>query len=313
MFQVNVTQLHEDNRDALSLTWLEGRGSEGAVRRDAAAAAAGTLVGYLNLTHPNSIQVVGAYEAPLFEGDSSRRSEFAERLFAASPAAVILADGLRASSELLARAAVTQTPLFATPASAARVIEKLSRYLTKALAERTERHGVFMDVLGLGVLITGDSGVGKSELALELISRGHGLVADDVVEISRIAANTLEARCPPLLKDFLEVRGLGLLNIRTIFGETAVRPKMKLKLIARLEKPSTGAEIVERLPLAELTEDILGVGVRKVLIPVAAGRNLAVLLEAAVRAYILRLRGIDSNAEFVERQRRAMSDAPEED
>src|SRR5688500_3018442 len=126
MFQVNVTQLHEDNRDALSLTWLEGRGSEGAVRRDAAAAAAGTLVGYLNLTHPNSIQVVGAYEAPLFEGDSTRRGEFAERLFSASPAAVILADGLRASNELLARAAVTQTPLFATPASAARVIEKLS-------------------------------------------------------------------------------------------------------------------------------------------------------------------------------------------
>jgi HPr kinase/phosphorylase len=309
MFQVNVTRLHEDNREALSLTWLEGRGGEGAVRRDAAAVAAGTLVGYLNLTHPNSIQVLSAHEAPLFAGDAARRGEFAQRLYAASPAAVILADGVRASPELLERAAATQTPLFATPVSAARVIEQLSRYLTKALAERTERHGVFMDVLGLGVLITGDSGVGKSELALELISRGHGLVADDVVEISRIAANTLEARCPPLLKDFLEVRGLGLLNIRTIFGETAVRPKMKLKLIARLEKPSAASsEIVERLPLTELTEDVLGVGVRKVLIPVAAGRNLAVLLEAAVRAYILRLRGIDSNAEFVERQRRAMSD-----
>src|SRR5207244_13111747 len=104
-------------------------------------------------------------------------------------------------------------------------------------AESTERHGVFMDVLGLGVLITGESGVGKSELGLELISRGHGLVADDIVEISRIAANTLDGRCPPMLRDFLEVRGLGLLNIRTIFGETAVRPKMKLKQIAHLEKP----------------------------------------------------------------------------
>ena len=312
MFQVNVTRLHEDNREALSLMWLEGRGGEGAVRR--AAAAAGTLVGYLNLTHPNSIQVVGAHEAPLFEGDAARRGESAERLYAASPAAVILADGVRADDELLTRAGATQTPLFSTPLSAAHVIEKLSRYLTKALAERTERHGVFMDVLGLGVLITGDSGVGKSELALELISRGHGLVADDVVEISRIAANTLEARCPPLLKDFLEVRGLGLLNIRTIFGETAVRPKMKLKLIGRLEKPSAGgAEIIERLPLTELSEEILGVPVRKVLIPVAAGRNLAVLLEAAVRAYILRLRGIDSNAEFVERQKRAMSNANDED
>ena len=146
------------------------------------------------------------------------------------------------------------------------------------------------------MLITGDSGVGKSELALELISRGQGLVADDVVEISRIAATTLEGRCPPLLKDFLEVRGLGLINIRAIYGETAVRPKMKLKLIAHLEKPAPGAarDTAERLPLSELSEEILGVTVRKVVIPVAAGRNLAVLLEAAVRNYILQLRGKDS-------------------
>jgi HPr kinase/phosphorylase len=187
------------------------------------------------------------------------------------------------------------------------VIEKLARYLAKALAESVERHGVFMDVLGLGVLITGESGVGKSELALELVSRGHGLVADDVVEISRIAVNTLEGRCPQMLKDFLEVRGLGLLNIRTIFGETAVRPKMKLKLIAHLVKPpSGGREATERLPLSELSEEILGVTVRKVMIPVAAGRNLAVLLEAAVRNYILQLRGIDSSAEFLARQKQAM-------
>jgi HPr kinase/phosphorylase len=165
-----------------------------------------------------------------------------------------------------------------------------------------------MDVLGLGVLITGDSGVGKSELGLELISRGHGLVADDVVEISRLAPNTLEGRCPPVLKDFLEVRGLGLLDVRTIFGETAVRPKMKLKLIAHLEKPAPTAnrDVTERLPLAELSEEVLGVTVRKVVIPVAAGRNLAVLLEAAVRNYILQLRGINSSAEFVARQKRAM-------
>jgi HPr kinase/phosphorylase len=188
------------------------------------------------------------------------------------------------------------------------VIEKLARYLAKALADTTERHGVFMDVLGLGVLITGDSGVGKSELGLELISRGHGLVADDVVEIARVASSALEGRCPPMLKDFLEVRGLGLINIRTIYGESAVRPKMKLKLVAHLEKPAPSAsrDTTERLPLSELAEDILGVTVRKVVIPVAAGRNLAVLLEAAVRNYILQLRGIDSTAEFLARQKRAM-------
>ena len=202
----------------------------------------------------------------------------------------------------------TQTPLFTTPLPAARVIEKLARYLAKRLADTAERHGVLMDVLGVGVLITGDSGVGKSELALELITRGHGLVADDVVEISRIAATTLEGRCPPMLKDFLEVRGLGLVNIRAIYGETAVRPKMKLKLVAHLEKPAKGSarDTTERLPLSELSEEILGVTVRKVVIPVAAGRNLAVLLEAAVRNYILQLRGKDSAAEFLARQKLAM-------
>jgi HPr kinase/phosphorylase len=149
--------------------------------------------------------------------------------------------------------------------------------------------------------------VGKSELGLELISRGHGLVADDVVEVSRIAAGALEGRCPPLLKDFIEVRGLGVLNIRTIFGETAVRRKMKLRLVAHLAKaPATSKDPTERLPLAELTEEILGVTIPKVIIPVAAGRNLAVLVEAAVRNAILKLRGIDSMAEFLARQTQQM-------
>jgi HPr kinase/phosphorylase len=299
MQQVNVKRLHEANRDALALAWIAGRDADTVVRREPAASAA--LIGHLNLTHPNRIQVAGADEAGALEG-------LAEALFAAAPAALILADGIAPPAVLRERAERTGTPLFATPLPAARVIEKLARYLAKALAESTERHGVFMDVLGMGVLITGDSGVGKSELGLELISRGHGLVADDVVEISRLAADTLEGRCPPVLKDFIEVRGLGLLDVRTIFGETAVRPKMKLKLIAHLDKPAVahGRDVAERLPLAEQSEDILGVTVRKVVIPVAAGRNLAVLLEAAVRNYILQLRGINSGAEFVARQKRAM-------
>jgi HPr kinase/phosphorylase len=164
-----------------------------------------------------------------------------------------------------------------------------------------------MDVLGMGVLITGHSGVGKSELALELISRGHGLVADDVVEMARIAPTTIEGRCPGMLRDFLEVRGLGLLNIRTIFSETASRRKMKLKLIVHLQK-TLASDDAPRLPLDAQTQEVLGVPVRKVVIPVAAGRNLAVLLEAAVRNTILQLRGIDSMQDFTDRQQRMMLD-----
>src|ERR671923_1654358 len=293
MLQVNVARLHDDNRDALSLAWVAGREGGTAVRREAAQAA--SVIGHLNLTHPNSIQVIGAYEAGMVAG-------FVDKLFESHPAAVIVADGVAPPGALVESATRTRTPLFTSPLPAPRVIERLARYLAKALAETSELHGVFMDVLGLGVLITGESGVGKSELGLELISRGHGLVADDVVEISRLAANTLEGRCPRLLKDFLEVRGLGLLNIRTIFGETAVRRKMKLRLVAHLERQAGGRDPTERLPLAALSEEILGVTVGKVIIPVAAGRNLAVLVEAAVRNQILKLRGIDSMAEFLARQ-----------
>ena len=302
MLQVNVARLHDDNREPLSLAWVAGREGGTAVRREAAQAAA--LIGHLNLTHPNSIQVIGAYEAGLI---GAQLPTLVERLLESHPAAVIVADGVAPPPALVESATRTQTPLFTSPLPAPQVIERLTRYLARLLAESTELHGVFMDVLGLGVLITGESGVGKSELGLELISRGHGLVADDVVEVSRVSGGALEGRCPALLKDYIEVRGLGVLNIRTIFGETAVRRKMKLRLVAHLARPAPGArDPTERLPLSELTEAILGVTVRKVIIPVAAGRNLAVLVEAAVRNEILKLRGIDSMAEFLARQNQEM-------
>jgi HPr kinase/phosphorylase len=306
MFQISVARLYEDNREKLQLAWVAGKtGADAPLRRDSSDAPA--LVGHLNLIHPNRIQVFGAHEAThLAALDPSRSRQVLEEIFAARPAALVFADGVAPDARLVEKAEQSGTPVLASSTPGAHVIDRLRRYLGKALAESTERHGVFMDVLGLGVLITGDSGVGKSELALELVSRGHGLVADDVVDISRIALTTLEGRCPPMLRDFIEVRGLGVLNIRTIFGETAVRPKMNLKLIVQLQRPPQAGTEPERLPLHELSEDILGVSVRKMVIPVAAGRNLAVLIEAAVRNYILQLRGIQSAAELIERQNAEM-------
>jgi HPr kinase/phosphorylase len=200
-------------------------------------------------------------------------------------------------------------PLMSTPLESPYLMDVLRIYLARALAVSTVLHGVFLDVLEIGVLIMGDSAMGKSELALDLISRGHGLVADDAVELYRIGPETLEGRCPPLLRDFLEVRGLGILNIRTIFGETAVRPKKVLKLIIHLVKANDQAmQALDRLNIQSETQDILGVTVRKVVLPVAAGRNLAVLVEAAVRNYILQLRGIDSTREFIERHTNFLKD-----
>jgi HPr kinase/phosphorylase len=304
MLQISVAQLYDDNRDKLGLAWIGGK-ANGATRlwRDSADVAA--LVGHLNFIHPNRIQVLGNHEiAHLAAFEETELFQVLGKLFAVHPAAFVVADGAPADVRMLKAAEASGTAVFVTDMPSTQVIDRFRRYLGKALAETTQSHGVCMDVLGLGVLITGDSGAGKSELALELISRGHGLVADDVVDISRIAASTLECRAPPVLKDFLEVRGLGVLNIRTIFGETAVRPKMNLRLIVRLDRSGTTES--ERLPQNELSEDILGVAVRKVVLPVAAGRNLAVLLEAAVRNYILKLRGIDSTAELMQRQQAAM-------
>ena len=167
-------------------------------------------------------------------------------------------------------------------------------------------HGVLMDILGLGVLITGESGLGKSELGLELISRGNGLVADDAVDLYRINQTTIQGRCPDILQNLLEVRGIGLLDIRAIFGETAVRRKIRLKLIVHLVRRETLEREFERMPHEPLMQDVLGIPVRKVVIQVVAGRNIAVLVEAAVRNTILQLRGIDTYQEFVQRQRYAM-------
>jgi HPr kinase/phosphorylase len=302
MLQISVAQLYEDNRDKLGLAPVGSEPRpETVLRRDTDDAA---LVGHLNLMHPNRIQVFGRHETSQFEAcDEATARQLIGSLMHRQPAALVMCDGTAAPRAVAAAARDHGVAVFATPLHDADLIDGLRRYLAKKLADVTETHGVCMDVLGLGVLITGDSGVGKSELGLELISRGHGLVADDVVEISRMPPRTLECRCPPMLKDFLEVRGLGVLNIRTIFGETAVRPKMNLRLVVHLDRPVPGQGMpIERLPLHELSEDILGVTVRKVVVPVAAGRNLAVLLEAAVRNYILQLRGINSTQEFIARQ-----------
>jgi HPr kinase/phosphorylase len=265
------------------------------------------LVGYLNYIHPYRVQVLGEREANYVSKatpeDSARRIA---RIVTLEPPMLVLADGQQPTEALISMCERAQIPLFATHESAAFVIDLLRAYLSKHFADRTTMHGVFMDILGLGVMITGESGLGKSELGLELISRGNGLVADDAVDLYRINQTTIEGRCPELLQNLLEVRGIGLLDIRAIFGETAVRRKMRLKLIVHLVRKETLERDYERLPHEPLTQDVLGVPVRKVVIQVVAGRNIAVLVEAAVRNSILQLRGVDTYQEFIARHQRAM-------
>jgi HPr kinase/phosphorylase len=294
--------------------WVAGHGNPERRFADAAvreARSAADLVGYLNYIHPYRVQIVGLREVAYFGGsapdDLERRLA---RIIALEPPLVIVADDQTPPDRLIALCDRAEIPLFVTRESAGQVIDVIRAYLGQMFAERTTRHGVFMDILGLGVLLTGESGLGKSELGLELVSRGHGLVADDAVDLFRVSQTAIEGRCPELLMNLLEVRGIGLLDIKAIFGETAVRRKMKLKLIVHLVRKDVMEREFERLPHEPLYENVLDMPVRKVVIAVDAGRNLAVLVEAAVRNTILQLRGIDTYQEFIERHQRALEQPP---
>lgn len=265
------------------------------------------LVGHLNLIHPQRLQILGAAELVWAQRQTHKNVALhLNEILAALPPAIIVADGCDIPNLLRGLCENLGVALLVTPLASAGIVDHVRLYLARKLAERIALHGVFMDVLGLGVFITGSSGAGKSELALELISRGHGLVADDMVEFSRVGPTVLEGRCPELLQDFIEVRGLGILNIRTIFGETACRRKMRLRLVCNLERRQPGQSDPSRLPVGQEMQDILGVQIPRVVLPVAAGRNIAVLLEAAVRSSILQMRGVDTTQEFIDRQARAL-------
>jgi HPr kinase/phosphorylase len=309
---VSAEVLFEEFRSALKWEWVaslgasERRFDEVAVR---AARSGADLVGYLNYIHPYRVQVLGEREMAYITNASPQDCERRiSRIVTLEPPVLVLSDGQVAPPALLAMCEEAQIPMFATKDSSAYVIDVLRSYLSKHFADRTSMHGVLMDILGLGVLITGESGLGKSELGLELVSRGHGLVADDAVDLFRVDQASIEGRCPELLRNLLEVRGIGLLDIKAIFGETAVRRKMRLKLIVHLVRRETMERDFERIPYEPLTQDVLGIPVRKVVIQVVAGRNLAVLVEAAVRNTILQLRGIDTYQEFVERHHKAMGE-----
>jgi HPr kinase/phosphorylase len=310
MSRISIAQLFEDKKEKLKLTWIAGQAGGNIELSDEEIAQSGQgMIGHLNFIHPDRIQVLSSDEIHyLNKLEAASLEKKINQLTLSNLACMIVADNAEVPVAIHDMASASNIPLLHSPYSSLEIIWLIRTYLGSVLAPSCSLHGVLLDVLGMGVMITGESGVGKSELALELISRGHGLVADDVVELRRIAPETLEGRCPPMLRDYLEVRGLGMLNIRTIFGETAVRRRKNMKLIVHLQN-SGGANsgMFERLPISDFTENIMNVDIRKVIIPVAAGRNLAVLVEAAVRNYVLQLRGIDGTKEFIERHERAMN------
>jgi len=268
-----------------------------------------SMVGHLNLIHPNRVQVLGRTELRYLAslGKNSYQDTLG-KLYEVPPAFIVVADGELPAEDLRQRSEQAAVPLFSSQLSSYKLIEHLRYYLTGLLAETATLHGVFMEVRGLGVLLTGESGVGKSELALELVTRGHRLIADDAPEFSRAAPDVVRGACPELLQGFLEVRGLGVLNIRAMYGDSAIKKDKNLRLIVDL-KPIHDDDIrnIDRLVGSQQSEMVLDVAVPKVILPVAPGRDLALLIEAAVRNHILRLGGYDASQDFIERQKRFFS------
>jgi len=263
-----------------------------------------SLVGYLNLIHPHQIQILGGTELKYFEGlRSITKQDAIRQLFAPGPACIIVSHKKPVPTFLKRKCNEHSVPLFSSPLTSNALTDSLHYYLNNLFADVLTLHGVYMEVHAIGVLLTGPSGVGKSELALELITRGHRLVADDAPQFSRLAPDIINGTCPAALQDFLEVRGLGIINVRELFGDSAIKINKYLRLIIRLEPLSKESiKQIDRLEGSYTTQNILDLEIPEITLPVAPGRNLAVLLECAARNHMLRMSGYNASEEFTERQ-----------
>ena len=263
-----------------------------------------SLIGHLNLIHPHQIQVIGSMELKYLEGLRNISMQDAViQLFRSRPACVIVADGCEAPTLLKRKSNEHSIPLFSSPLNSDKLADTLHYFLSNLFADMLTLHGVYMEVMTIGVLITGPSGIGKSELALELIARGHRLIADDAPLFSRITPDIIDGTCPKTLQDFLEVRGLGIINVRELFGDNAIKRNKYLKLIVQLQPMDTKSLLsLDRLEGSYNKRSILEMDIPEITLPVAPGRNLAVMLECAARNHILRNNGYNASEVFAKRQ-----------
>jgi HPr kinase/phosphorylase len=307
---LEIGTLYDALQERLGLQWISGEACRDKVLHSSKDETADTsLVGHLNLIHQHRIQVLGNRELEFLDNlKKNSRKDAITQLLSGQTQLIIIARGLPAPADLTAAAQAAGVPLLVSRLPGQGVISNIQYYLANFFAEKITLHGVFMEVMGTGVLITGDSSIGKSELALELLTRGHRLIADDATEFTRIAPDTLNGSCPEMLRDFLEVRGLGILNVRAMFGASAIKQNRNLRLIVVLQELGDATQI-DRLHGSKRMRRIQDVEIPEITLPVGPGRNLAVLLEAAVRNHILNTKGYDASQAFIERQKRRLESA----
>ena len=270
------------------------------------------LSGFDAAVRGGRVLIFGESEIRYLESLTSEGRDAAlHRLYAHDIPAVLITQGFGPPLQLAETADRTAVPLLRTPGATADAMSRLGALLDNFLAPRTTVHGVLMDVLGLGVLVIGESGIGKSECALDLVVRGHRLVADDTVELRCRAESFVLGSCPELTRHHMEVRGLGLINVQDLFGVASTRTSKRVELVVQLERWEPGREY-ERLGIDDARYDVLGVAIPMIRMPVAPGRNIAILVEVAARNQLLRMRGVHAARRLVERLHRRLESAPAE-
>lgn len=297
---VSVRDLLAQGGQALGLRLLAGRGGlDRTIHLSRVQRPGLALTGFTDYIRYGRVQIMGGSEISyLSRLPARRRRTILRRLARCHITCFVISKDLSPPPELVSEAEAQSIPVLVTATESTGLIKQLSAFLDERLAPRMHVHSVLLDVFGLGVLIVGESGIGKSECALDLIDRGHRLVADDVVEIRRVS-DVLMGSSPDLTRYHMEVRGLGVINIRDLYGVSSIRMSKRVELVVSLERWEAGKDY-DRLGLREERYPILGVNVPLVRMPVAPGRNIALLVEVAARNQLLRARGHDAARRFAE-------------
>jgi HPr kinase/phosphorylase len=270
------------------------------------------LAGFAHYIHPGRIQIVGQSEISyLFQLEPKKRIQVIRNLDLEKICCVLITKNLEPPPELIQIADEVGLPILRTPEVSSVAINIVSSFLLEALAPQKTLHGVLVGIYGIGVLILGESGIGKSECALDLITRGHNLISDDSVIIKRIG-NKIEGSSPELTREHLEIRGLGIINIREIFGVSALgKEKKQIDLCIELKRWNL-LEEVERLGLEMREEDIFGLKLPKFVLPVSSGRNLSTLMETAIRVHLLKISGFDAARELIDKHTKQLAASNEQ-
>ena len=265
-------------------------------------------VDYFNVIRTSSVVVVGYQEARFINTlTADEQKKLLRTLFQGPVTTIIMSQNNRMPETMIRQCEDHQIPVFQSALSDSELLDNSRYLLSHVLAEHIDEHGVYIEVYSLGIFLTGESGVGKSELALALIARGHRLISDDVTRFLRLSPDLVDGHSPGLLSDFMEVRGLGIVNIRAMFGANVLKKSKALRLIVKMvQLTNDNSTQFDRIGDSTQTRNILGLEIPEITLPVAPGRNLAVLVEAAARNHLLNLNGYNAAEEFINRQNQAI-------